>query len=92
MSAPELVASLKAKEAQDLPIIVFSGGDLSREEETALHRLAEQLVLKRVKTLDRLLDETALFYTAWRQICPRPANNCCSSRGRTMFYWLEAGS
>ncbi len=55
------MASLKAKEAQDLPIIVFSGGDLSREEETALHRLAEQLVLKRVKTIDRLLDETALF-------------------------------
>jgi CheY-like chemotaxis protein len=34
---------------------------LSREEETALQRLAEQLVLKRVRTIDRLLDETALF-------------------------------
>src|SRR5262249_11700563 len=61
MSAPELVASLKAKQTQDLPIIVYSGGDLSKEEEARLHRLAEQLVLKRVKTLDRLLDEAALF-------------------------------
>jgi CheY-like chemotaxis protein len=61
MTAPELVGSLQSKEARELPIIVFDGGDLSREEETALQRLAEQLVLKRVRTIDRLLDETALF-------------------------------
>ena len=39
MTAPELVGSLQSKEARELPIIVFGGGDLSREEETALQRL-----------------------------------------------------
>ena len=33
----------------------------SGEEERRLQRVAENLVLKRVKTIDRLLDETALF-------------------------------
>ncbi len=61
MTAPELIASLQAKETRDLPIIVFSGNDLSSEEEKALNQVAENLVLKRVKTIDRLLDETALF-------------------------------
>jgi CheY-like chemotaxis protein/nitrogen-specific signal transduction histidine kinase len=61
MSAPELLASLQAKGTRDLPIIVFNGGELSREEEAALERVAENLVLKRARTIDRLLDETALF-------------------------------
>jgi CheY-like chemotaxis protein len=61
MSAPELVANLQGKEARDLPIIVFAGDELSREEDQALERVAENLVLKRAKTIDRLLDETALF-------------------------------
>jgi signal transduction histidine kinase/DNA-binding response OmpR family regulator/HAMP domain-containing protein len=61
MSASEFAANLQARETRDLPIIVFSGGELSREEERALQRVAENLVLKRVKTIDSLLDETALF-------------------------------
>jgi signal transduction histidine kinase/DNA-binding response OmpR family regulator/HAMP domain-containing protein len=61
MSAPELIANLQSKGVRDLPIIVFSGDELSRDEEAALERVAENLVLKRVRTLDRLLDETALF-------------------------------
>jgi CheY-like chemotaxis protein len=61
MKALELVAALQSAGAQDLPIIVFGGGDLSREEEAAIQRTAEKLVLKRVKTIDRLLDEAALF-------------------------------
>jgi CheY-like chemotaxis protein len=61
MKALELVAALQSAGAQDLPIIVFGGGDLSRDEEAAIQRTAEKLVLKRVKTIDRLLDEAALF-------------------------------
>jgi HAMP domain-containing protein/CheY-like chemotaxis protein/signal transduction histidine kinase len=45
----------------DLPIVVFTGKELSREEETRLHALARSVVLKGVESPERLLDETALF-------------------------------
>ncbi|HEY9762547.1 MAG TPA: response regulator [Trichocoleus sp.] len=45
----------------DLPIIVYTGRDLSESEETRLRRLAETIIIKDVRSPDRLLDETALF-------------------------------
>jgi CheY-like chemotaxis protein/HAMP domain-containing protein len=44
-----------------LPIIVFTGKDLSTEEEIRLRQAAKTIVLKDVHSLERLLDETALF-------------------------------
>jgi CheY-like chemotaxis protein len=81
MTAPELIASLQTKETRDLPIIVFSGNDLSREEERALQQVAENLVLKRVKTIDRLLDETALFLHSVEANLPE-ANQLMLARAR----------
>ena len=46
---------------QDLPIIIYTGKDLSRDEETRLRRFAETIIVKDVKSPERLLDETALF-------------------------------
>jgi CheY-like chemotaxis protein len=40
---------------------VFTGKDLSQEEETQLKRVAKSIVLKDVQSPERLLDETALF-------------------------------
>ncbi|TAH38144.1 MAG: response regulator [Planctomycetota bacterium] len=45
----------------DLPVVVFTGKDLSQEEDDRLHALARRVVLKDVESPDRLLDETALF-------------------------------
>jgi HAMP domain-containing protein/CheY-like chemotaxis protein/signal transduction histidine kinase len=45
----------------DLPIVVFTGKELSREEDARLHTLARSVVLKGVESPERLLDETALF-------------------------------
>ena len=45
----------------DLPIVVFTGKDLSPEEDARLHTLARSVVLKGVESPERLLDETALF-------------------------------
>ncbi|HYJ80074.1 MAG TPA: response regulator, partial [Longimicrobiaceae bacterium] len=57
-----LLEHLKSNEEfQDLPIIIYTGKDLSREEETALRRYAETIIVKDVKSPERLLDETALF-------------------------------
>ena len=43
------------------PVIVYTGKELSREEETELRRIAESIVIKNVRSPERLLDETALF-------------------------------
>jgi CheY-like chemotaxis protein len=44
-----------------LPIIVFTGRDISDEEESRLKKSAKSIVLKGVRSPERLLDETALF-------------------------------
>jgi len=48
-------------EMQDLPVVVFTGRDLTAEEDTQLHTLARSVVVKDVESPERLLDETALF-------------------------------
>ncbi len=46
---------------RQIPIIVFTGRDLSDSEEAELRRNAKSIVLKGVRSPERLLDETALF-------------------------------
>jgi CheY-like chemotaxis protein/signal transduction histidine kinase/HAMP domain-containing protein len=45
----------------DLPIVVFTGRELSPEEDAQLHTMARSVVVKGVESPERLLDETALF-------------------------------
>ena len=45
----------------DVPIVVYTGRELTRKEETELKRMAEAIIIKDVRSPDRLLDETALF-------------------------------
>ncbi|HZQ67667.1 MAG TPA: HAMP domain-containing protein [Terriglobales bacterium] len=47
--------------ASDLPVVVFTGKELSPEEDARLHVLARSVVVKGVESPERLLDETALF-------------------------------
>ena len=46
---------------KDLPVVVFTGKELSPEEDAQLHTLARSVVVKGVESPERLLDETALF-------------------------------
>ena len=46
---------------RDMPIVVFTGRELSEAEETELRQKAKSIVLKGVRSPERLLDETALF-------------------------------
>jgi HAMP domain-containing protein/CheY-like chemotaxis protein/signal transduction histidine kinase len=46
---------------RDLPIVVFTGKDLSVEEESRLLKVAKSIIIKGVQSPERLLDETALF-------------------------------
>ena len=45
----------------DVPVVVFTGKDLNLLEQTQLKKLAKSIVLKDVKSPERLLDETSLF-------------------------------
>jgi CheY-like chemotaxis protein len=45
----------------DLPVVVFTGKELSPEEDARLHMLARSVVVKGVESPERLLDETSLF-------------------------------
>jgi CheY-like chemotaxis protein len=45
----------------DLPVVVFTGRELSADEDAQLHTMARSVVVKGVESPERLLDETALF-------------------------------
>ncbi|MDB4905335.1 MAG: ATP-binding region ATPase domain protein [Gemmatimonadetes bacterium] len=58
----QLLETVKADaRMRDLPIIIYTGKELTQEEETSLRRYAETIIVKDVKSPERLLDETALF-------------------------------
>jgi CheY-like chemotaxis protein len=62
ISGFDLLEKLKEHpELSDLPIVVFTGRELSSDEDARLHALARSVVVKGVESPERLLDETALF-------------------------------
>jgi CheY-like chemotaxis protein len=62
MSGFELLDQLHAEPAlRQIPVVVFTGKELSRDEESRLRTVAKSIVLKDVQSPERLLDETALF-------------------------------
>ena len=62
MSGFELLERLQAQPTlRDVPVVVFTGKELTSEEESRLRAMAKSIVLKDVQSPERLLDETALF-------------------------------
>ena len=62
MSGFELLEALRGDRGlSDTPVVVFTGRQLSPEEDAQLHTMARSIVVKGVETPERLLDETALF-------------------------------
>jgi CheY-like chemotaxis protein len=62
MSGFDLLETLRDDAAlADIPVVVFTGRELSPEEDAQLHTLARSVVVKGVESPERLLDETALF-------------------------------
>ncbi|HVI28644.1 HAMP domain-containing protein [Hansschlegelia sp.] len=45
----------------DVPVVIFTGRELSPDEDAQLHTMARSVVVKGVESPERLLDETALF-------------------------------
>jgi CheY-like chemotaxis protein len=62
MSGFELLTEIQGEESlKDMPIVVFTGRELTAEEEADLRKKAKSIVVKGVRSPERLLDETALF-------------------------------
>jgi CheY-like chemotaxis protein/signal transduction histidine kinase len=62
MTGFELLEQLSESDSgNELPVVVFTGKDLSPEEDARLHMLARSVIVKDVESPERLLDETALF-------------------------------
>jgi hypothetical protein len=62
MSGFEVLERMKSDEQlSDVPVVVFTGRELSAEEDAQLHTMARSIVVKGVESPERLLDETALF-------------------------------
>jgi CheY-like chemotaxis protein len=62
MTGFEVLEELGADQAlSEVPVVVFTGRELSAEEDARLHTMARSIVVKGVESPERLLDETALF-------------------------------
>jgi HAMP domain-containing protein/CheY-like chemotaxis protein/signal transduction histidine kinase len=62
MSGFEVLEKMRADAAlSEVPVVVFTGRELSAEEDAQLHTMARSIVVKGVESPERLLDETALF-------------------------------
>jgi len=65
MSGLDLLAEMKkqagARSRPRVPVIVYTAKDLTRKEETQLKKLAQTIIVKDVRSPERLLDEVSLF-------------------------------
>jgi CheY-like chemotaxis protein len=62
MGGFELLERLKADARfSSIPVIVYTGKELTRREETKLKKFSDAIVVKDASSPERLLDETALF-------------------------------
>jgi HAMP domain-containing protein/signal transduction histidine kinase/CheY-like chemotaxis protein len=62
MSWSELITRIKRESGYpELPVIVHTGKDLTRREADKIKKLAETVIVKDAESMERLVDETALF-------------------------------
>ena len=62
MSGFEVLEALRQERSMsDIPVVVFTGRELTAEEDARLHTMARSIVVKGVESPERLLDETSLF-------------------------------
>ena len=79
MTGFELLDQLnKLPFGKELPVVVFTGKDLTPDEDATLHMLARSVIVKDVESPERLLDETALFLH--RVVTDLPAGQAAHAR------------
>jgi HAMP domain-containing protein/signal transduction histidine kinase/CheY-like chemotaxis protein len=71
ISGFKLIEQVRA-EHQQLPVIIYTGKDLSRKEEAKLNRLAQTIIVKDVRSPERLFDQSALWMHREVSKLPQP--------------------
>ena len=62
MSGFELLEKLHENEQYDsVPVVIYTGKDLTRDEEAKLRKYADRIILKTERSHERLLNEASLF-------------------------------
>ncbi|WP_375413125.1 HAMP domain-containing protein [uncultured Bradyrhizobium sp.] len=62
MSGFDVLDKIRSDDSlSNVPVVVFTGRELSVEEDAELHTMARSIVVKGVESPERLLDETSLF-------------------------------
>src|SRR5262249_46301106 len=60
------------EKTHQMPIIIYTGRELTQDEETKLKRFSEAIIVKSAKSMEQLLDETALFLHRVEANLPEP--------------------
>ncbi len=62
MSGIQVIEELRKDDKfSDLPVVVYTGKELTKKESAQLAKLAESVIVKDIMSADKLLDETSLF-------------------------------
>ncbi len=62
MSGFDLLEQVKTnRKLQTLPVTIYTGKELGKQDEQKLKHYAESIVIKNVRSMERLYDETALY-------------------------------
>jgi HAMP domain-containing protein/CheY-like chemotaxis protein/signal transduction histidine kinase len=84
MSGFDLIEKLQTDLGRyDLPIIVYTGKELTRKEETHLKKVADAIIVKEASSPERLLAETALFLHRVEADLPEPKRRMLEKFHRT---------
>ena len=85
MTGFELIEQSQARDRRcaSCPIIVYTGKELTKREETELRRMAEAIIIKDAQSPERLLDETALFLHRVEANLPEPKRRMLEQLHRT---------
>ncbi|MGI9065397.1 MAG: HAMP domain-containing protein [Pyrinomonadaceae bacterium] len=84
MSGFDLIEKLQTDLGRyDLPIIIYTGKELTRKEELHLKKVADAIIVKEASSPERLLAETALFLHRVEANLPEPKRRMLASYHRT---------
>jgi len=84
MSGFDLIEKLQSELGRnDLPIIVYTGKDMTRKEELHLKKVADAVIVKEANSPERLLAETALFLHRMQANLPEPQRRMLEKFQRT---------
>ncbi|MCH8542944.1 MAG: response regulator [Alcanivorax sp.] len=76
MTGFELLETLHNSDEYDtVPVIIYTGKDLTRDEEAQLRKYADRIILKTERSSERLLNEASLFLHWLESTLPSHARN-----------------